>query len=239
MVPARVDGAKATEQNWLRPSTDKAPRFEIEAADFGFRYAALRRPIQNAATHHYVRMTAFIAPYTVVIPPNNLYGVAILHVPCDNTNTAFHFIAFGGATAPDQESWRKFCGAQVGIDVDTQFRKVRTYENNYLQDRNAMKLGNFTGIRGIPNQDIAMWESMGPIADRSRERLGASDAAIVEFRRMMVAAARRFQSGGPAIGTAEPRTPHVLLQGYEGIVPKSSDWRTLAAGQAETGKAAE
>ena len=46
-----------------------------------------------------------------------------------------------------------------------------------------MKLGNFTGIRGIPNQDIAMWETMGPIADRSRERLGASDLAIVEFRR--------------------------------------------------------
>jgi phthalate 4,5-dioxygenase oxygenase subunit len=239
MVPARVDGAKATDQNWLRPSTDKAPRFEIGAADFGFRYAALRRPIQNAASHHYVRMTTFIAPYTVVIPPNNLYKVAILHVPSDNTNTAFHFIAFGGAATPDQESWRKFCGAQVGIDVDAQFWKVRTYENNYLQDRNAMKLRNFTGIRGIPNQDIAMWESMGPIADRSRERLGASDAAIVEFRRMMVAAARRFQSGGPAIGTVEPRTPHVLLQGYEGIVPKTSDWRTLAAGQAETGKAAE
>jgi phthalate 4,5-dioxygenase oxygenase subunit len=239
MVPARVDGAKATDQNWLRPSTDKAPRFEIEAADFGFRYAALRRPIQSAGTHHYVRMTAFIAPYTVVIPPNNLYKVAILHMPSDNQNTAFHFIAFGGATAPDQESWRKFCGAQVGIDLDAQFRKVRTYENNYLQDRGAMKLGNFTGIRGIPNQDIAMWESMGPIADRSRERLGASDAAIVEFRRMMVAAARRFQSGGPAIGTVEPRTPHILLQGYEGVVTKSSDWRTLAAGQTETGKAAE
>src|SRR5262245_18299526 len=27
MVPAQVDGAKATEQTWLRPSTDKAPRF--------------------------------------------------------------------------------------------------------------------------------------------------------------------------------------------------------------------
>jgi phthalate 4,5-dioxygenase len=239
MVPARVDGAKATEQNWLRPSTDKAPRFEMETADFGFRYAALRRPIQNAATHHYVRMTSFIAPYIVVIPPNNLYKIAILHIPSDNTNTAFHFIAFGGATTPDQESWRKFCGVQVGIDVDAQFRKVRTRENNYLQDRDAMKLGNFTGIRGIPNQDIAMWESMGPIADRSRERLGASDAAIVEFRRMMVAAARRFQAGGPAIGTIEPRTPHVLLQGYEGIVPKSSDWRTMAAGQAGTGKAAK
>ncbi|HZV20023.1 MAG TPA: Rieske 2Fe-2S domain-containing protein, partial [Hyphomicrobiales bacterium] len=233
MVPARVDSAKATGHNWLRPSTDKAPKLEVEETGFGFRYAALRRPIQNAATHHYVRMTVFIAPYTVVIPPNNLYKIAILHVPSDNTNTAFHFIAFGGPTVPDQESWRKFCGAQVGIDVDAQFRKIRTYDNNYLQDRNAMKLGSFTGIRGIPNQDIAMWETMGPIADRSKDRLGASDLAIVEFRRIMVAAARRVQAGGAAIGTTEPRTPHILLQGYEGIVPKTTDWRTLGGMQGE------
>ena len=39
-----------------------------------------------------------------------------------------------------------------------------------------MKAGNFTGITGIPNQDIAMWETMGPIADRTSERLGASDS---------------------------------------------------------------
>ena len=30
-----------------------------------------------------------------------------------------------------------------------------------------MRLGDFTGIKGIPNQDIAMWETMGPIADRT------------------------------------------------------------------------
>jgi phthalate 4,5-dioxygenase oxygenase subunit len=238
MVPARVDGAKATDQNWLRPSTDKSPRLEVQQTEFGFRYAAIRRPIQNSATHNYVRLTTFIAPYTVVIPPNNLYRIAILHIPCDNTNTAFHFIAFGGTTTPDQETWRKFCGAQIGIDVDAQFRKIRTRENNYLQDRNAMRLGNFTGIRGIPNQDIAMWETMGPIANRSRERLGASDVAIVEFRRIMVDAARRFQASGQVIGIGEDVAQHILLQGYEGIVPKTLDWRTLG-GQTETSKAAE
>ena len=34
-------------------------------------------------------------------------------------------------------------------------------DNLYLQDRAAMKAGNFTGINGIPNQDIAMWEWHG------------------------------------------------------------------------------
>ena len=50
-----------------------------------------------------------------------------------------------------------------------------------------------------------MWETMGPIADRSRERLGASDVAIVQFRRIMVDAARKLRDGGPAIGTAPQR----------------------------------
>ena len=46
-----------------------------------------------------------------------------------------------------------------------------------------MKAGNFTGIHGIPNQDMAMWLTMGTVADRTQDRLGASDLAIVEFRK--------------------------------------------------------
>ncbi|MGF6478719.1 phenylpropionate dioxygenase-like ring-hydroxylating dioxygenase large terminal subunit [Paraburkholderia sp. JPY419] len=88
-VPARVGGAEATAKNWLRPSTDKAPRLQVERTDYGFRYAALRRPIFNANTHDYVRSTVFVAPGTVLIPPNNLYNVANINVPMDDTNTAF------------------------------------------------------------------------------------------------------------------------------------------------------
>jgi phthalate 4,5-dioxygenase oxygenase subunit len=90
-----------------------------------------------------------------------------------------------------------------------------------------MKLGDFTGIRGIPMQDMAMWETMGRIADRGRERLGASDLAIVEFRRIMVDAVKQFAAGKPAIGTGEPRVPRAKLRSFEGIVAKGTDWRTL------------
>ena len=228
MVPARVPGAAATDTNWLRPSTDKAPRMQVQRTSFGFRYAAIRKPIANPQTHDYIRTTLFIAPYSVLIPPNNLYNVAILHVPTDDTHTAFHFIAWGDtATTPATEEWRKFLHAQVGIDVDKHFIKVRNRANNYLQDRKAMKLGNFTGIPGIPNQDIVMWETMGPIADRTHDRLGASDLAIVEFRKQMVEAAKAFAAGAPAIGTVEPRIPHNKLMSFEGVVPKTTDWRVM------------
>jgi phthalate 4,5-dioxygenase oxygenase subunit len=113
------------------------------------------------------------------------------------------------------------------VDLDSKYRKFRVRDNNYLQDRQAMKLGDFTGIRGIPMQDMAMWETMGAIADRGKERLGASDLAIVEFRRIMVEAVRGFTQGEKAIGTAEPRVPKAKLRSFEGIVPKSTDWKTL------------
>ena len=226
MRPARVAGAKATDKDWLRPSTDKAPKLQVQPTSFGFRYAAIRRPIFNAATHQYVRTTLFVAPITVLIPPNDVYNVANVNVPIDDTHTMFHFIAWNETgEGHDTETWRKFCGAQPGIDLDANWEPRRTLANHHLQDRQAMKLGDFTGIRGIPMQDMAMWASMGPITDRTRDRLGASDLAIVEFRRIMVDAVRRFVADGIAIG-AEPRTDAALCA-FEGVIPKTDDWRTL------------
>jgi phthalate 4,5-dioxygenase oxygenase subunit len=234
MVPAQVDGASvANDQLWLRPSTDRAPRLVVQRTPFGFRYAALRRPIRDEATHMYVRTTLFIAPFTVLIPRNNLYCMAIQQVPMDDTHTVFHFIAFGGETTPDTAAWRRFLGAEVGVDLDRRFRKTRTRDNDFLQDRAAMRNGNFTGIRGIPNQDIAMWETMGPIAYRSQERLGVSDAAILQFRRIMVEAARHFAATGRVIGRGQPYIPHARLGSFEGVVPKTEDWRTLGVSAEE------
>ncbi len=100
MVPAQVEGAKATDTNWLRPSTDKAPRFQIERTTYGFRYAAIRRPIKNEATHDYIRTTVYIAPFTALIPPNNVHNVATLLTPEDDETTMFYFIAWNGADKP-------------------------------------------------------------------------------------------------------------------------------------------
>lgn len=234
MVPARVPGAQSTVTQWQRPSTDKAPRMVVQRTPYGFRYSAIRRPIKDAATHDYIRTTLFVAPYIVHIPPNNLHRSCTVHVPRDDNSTTFYFVAFGGDTVPSQEDWRKLHANRVGIDLDETYRNSRNAANNYRQDRKAMKLGNFTGIPGITNQDISMWESMGPIVDRSQDRLGASDLAIVEFRKQMVEAAKTMAAGGPAIGTTEPRVPLAKLCSFEGIVPKSSDWRTLGATPEET-----
>ena len=89
-----------------------------------------------------------------------------------------------------------------------------------------MKLGNWTGRRGIPYQDIAMWETMGPIADRGDERLGASDQAIVQFRRIMLDAVNRFRDGQPPIGTqAISKLPQSSIRSFEGMLLKGAEWR--------------
>ena len=229
MPAAQVDRAKAEGKVWPRPSNDKAPRLQFQPTSYGFRYAAIRKPILNPETNQYVRTTLFIAPFTVLIPPNDQYRLAQMLVPVDDVNTMFYWIAWHPERDKgiSQEEWRAFCAATPGVDLDENFRKKRNLSNRYLQDRAAMKRGDFTGIRGIPTQDMAMWESMGPIVDRSQDHPGSSDVAVVQFRRMMVNAAKRFAEGGPAIGTTEPHIPHVKLASFEGIVPKATDWRTL------------
>ena len=229
MVPARVDSAKATDSMWLRPSTDKAPRIQVQRTGYGFRYAALRRPITNAAANDYVRCTVFVAPAAALIPPNNLYNVANINVPIDDTHTAFYFMCWGHPSqTPETETWRKFLGQRLGVDLDAAYKPLRHRDNSFWQDRQAMKAGNFTGITGFPNQDIAMWVTMGPIADRTQERLGASDVAIVEFRKQMLEAVEAFRRGEPAINTGENAiTPEVCA--FQAIVPKATDWRAFDA----------
>jgi len=239
MPPGEVEGSTATDTAWVRPSTDKAPRLQFEPTSYGFRYAAIRTPIRNPETHQYVRTTLFIAPFTVLIPPNDQYNLAQMLVPVDDVNTMFYWIAWhpdpGKGIA--QQAWRRFCAAEVGVDLDEGYRKKRNLRNRYLQDRAAMKRGDWTGITGIPAQDMAMWESMGPITDRSEDYFGTSDLAVAQFRRMMVAAAEKFRQGAPAIGAAGPRVPYAGLASFEGVVPRTTDWRTLGAAKQEATEA--
>ena len=41
---------------------------------------------------------------------------------------------------------------------------------------------------------------------------------------------RAMQAGGPALGTTNPRVPHATISSYEGVVPKTVNWRTLGGG---------
>ena len=189
----------------------------------------MRKPIRNAETHEYVRTTLFIAPFTVLIPPNNQYNLAQMLVPIDDVNTMFYWIAWhpdptkGISAGGVAQVLRRRQSASIWIAT---YRKKRNLANDYLQDREAMKRGDFTGIKGIPTQDMAMWESMGPIADRSRGPLR------LERPRGGAVPPHDGRGGEEVPGErardrrAEKRA-HVDLASFEGVVSKAVDWRTL------------
>jgi phthalate 4,5-dioxygenase oxygenase subunit len=39
-----------------------------------------------------------------------------------------------------------------------------------------------------------------------------------------------MQESGKAIGAQEPRIAHATISSYEGVVPKTINWRTLGGG---------
>jgi hypothetical protein len=55
-------------------------------------------------------------------------------------------------------------------------------------------------MKGLGTQDCAIQESMGPIADRSKEHLLASDAAIVKIRRLLRQTLADHAAGKPLPG---------------------------------------
>src|SRR6185436_9459737 len=88
-------------------------------------------------------------------------------------------------------------GFNVHAEVDDTFMPLRNHRNDYLIDRQVQKHDTFTGIEGVSEQDAAIQDSMGPIQDRTKEHLGPTDIGVVEFRKLLMGAARALQTGTP------------------------------------------
>lgn len=94
--------------------------------------------------------------------------------------------------------------ARRGLILDSSLRKLRNRDNHYQQDRELMRTGNLSGMRGIATQDHAVTETMGPIVDRTREHLGTSDLPIIGMRKILLDSVREFMRTG--------RPPYALHQ---------------------------
>jgi hypothetical protein len=75
------------------------------------------------------------------------------------------------------------------------FRPVRNKDNHYGIDRDMQRTTTMTGIHGFAAQDQALQESMGTVVDRTRERLGTSDTAIIATRRLLLQEMRALAQG--------------------------------------------
>jgi len=102
---------------------------------------------------------------------------------------------------------------------------VRNIHNDYMLDREKQKTESFTGIMGVSEQDAAIQDSQGPIQDRTREHLGPTDVGIVEFRKMIMGAARTLSSGGEPRAAVAAKRYAVRAGGW--IAPPDKDLATV------------
>jgi hypothetical protein len=103
-------------------------------------------------------------------------------------------------------------------------RFAATAGNDYLLDRERQKKINFSGMENVtPIQDGAMQESMGAVCDRTKEHLGASDAAIVRMRRRLVSAAKTLHERSQApSGVEDPTLYH--KHGDQMLLEEKDSW---------------
>jgi hypothetical protein len=117
-------------------------------------------------------------------------------------------------------------GRMPVVDVDENFRAKQTKANNYLIDRQLQKTESFTGIRGVRVQDMAVQEDQrGPLSDRTREHLGASDLGVIAARRMLLKQLKSLQKGHEP---PQPGTPDAYhLRSLALNAPRSVPWQEL------------
>jgi phthalate 4,5-dioxygenase oxygenase subunit len=215
---------------------DHSPRLETQDTAYGFRYAAIRRPDTDPDKQKYVRVTIWVAPCHVLIPPlrprvsgsvrdGEEVAVHQAWVPMDDEHNAFFSFAYN-RNGPLPPAWREHA-EQFGLDRPWGWPQ-RNRRNLHLQDRTLMRQGHWSGIEGVNCQDFTVVESMGPIIDRTREHLGASDVAVIRMRRRMLDAVRAFQAGGQPLGL-DPSIPYGRIATDERIIPIDQPWQSVAA----------
>lgn len=222
-------GYPTNAMSWKFWKHDRAPRLEIEDTWYGFKYVGIRTT-PNGFTH--VRMSAFCYPYNTVIASVPFSAQHGLFVPADDENTwRYSFstrdqgqIAEVGGENLFSVSPFEFGPAEVGRNGIIPRRY--TAENDYGIDREEQRHVTYSGVREFISQDFMVTESMGPIYDRTQERLGTSDKAIIRMRRLLMAAAKHVAAGGdaPAVdGDLDYRS----IRSAEKILEEGEDWRTL------------
>ena len=181
---------------------DKSPRFAVKKTDYGLLIAVRRNAEEDA---YYWRLTQFLLPSHTIIPyqkPHSIHGHC--WVPRDDRTCWVWTVSWNPdapLSAAEWEAIRNETFVHQNVDPVT-FRPVRNRDNNYLIERDRQQGDSMTGIHGFAAQDQAIQESMGAIVDRTRERLGTSDTAIIAMRRLLLQEIQALQEGREPLAAA-------------------------------------
>jgi phthalate 4,5-dioxygenase len=190
---------------------DTRPKFEVAQSDGGLLIGARRNADEE---NYYWRITQWLMPWYSIIPPFGTHNPLGGHawVPIDDENCWAWSINYHPARSLSEEELASMRAGE-GIHVEYipgTYRPLANKDNNYLIDREAQRAKEtFSGVKGIAMQDASLQESMGTICDRTKERLGTSDAAIIMARRRLLDAARKLQEGAYDPPALDPSTHRV------------------------------
>jgi phenylpropionate dioxygenase-like ring-hydroxylating dioxygenase large terminal subunit len=178
---------------WVQ--NDPRPKFTVLGHDAGLVIGGARR---TDGPDLYWRIAQFLMPnhaYTPTAFPGEInYGQA--WVPVDDTSCWIYTYSWHPDRPFTNAERAKFDGGfNVHAEVDERYVPLRNLRNDYLIDRDVQKTQTFTGIVGVSEQDAAIQDSQGPIQDRTKEHLGPTDLGIVEFRKLLMGAARALGDG--------------------------------------------
>jgi nitrite reductase/ring-hydroxylating ferredoxin subunit len=211
---------------------DLAPRIEVEDAEFGFYYAALRSLSDSAGEFTEARVTAFVAPCLVLNANGDLVALV---VPASDERCNFYHLFWDTERRLGEEPLRsehlKFVGLddemmdQFGVSAKThQGPQKPSRGNRFHQDRTAMENGSFSGLEGIIEEDVAVTVSAGPLRDRSKEMLSSADVAVNRLYRTLLSRVRAVQSGGAPAGLS---TNVANVTAFQRRMPPGATWRSL------------
>ncbi len=206
---------------------DLRPKLEVELTSYGLRYCAIRKDGEL----NQGRMTQIPLPFYTFIPPDGEKAPAHRRnrrlinafVPRDDTST-WHVQFFYDET---QIIDRQHRIDEAGTYHDENFFKYVNNANWYNQDREMMKTTNMSGIVGIAVQDHAVSETMGPIADRTKEHLGRTDMAVVAWRRAMLKAARSVAADGSLGVTPQEQIDWSKVIAETFLFPETQTWKDV------------
>ena len=191
--------------------------------------------------NHYWRVTQWMMPWYTLIPPygggHALNGHA--WVPMDDENCmawTFTFHPLRALTEFEIETMKSGGGVHVDLIPGT-FRPVANRDNDYLMDRALQRSGrHYSGVRTLAIQDASVQESIGPIADRTKENLVSTDNPIIMARRILTKSAAAAEKGGQLPGlTAESqrvRSASFILPADGGFKTKVVDAVKVREGEA-------
>ena len=219
----------ATGRNYFKDESDfmladGAPVFEFDERPYGFREGAIREEPGNRS---YARVREVSLPFFSFIPsaPKGP-RIVCCSIPIDDVTTAQWYIAYD-TDAPMTRNLMSAFGTW-SENPDHFNADMGDASNLWLQDRQAMKDGHWSGIldRGNAYEDFAVQESMGPIVDRTQEYLGTCDRVIYRARQLLLGAVKRFRDSGELSFTGD-EIEFSDIRAVSFAFPREADWRNF------------